>query len=100
MTTIGISCLMLPTELQLRLDGQLALPVQLAGRQPRRRSSGGELHSLEMMLFNLGLALMIAGDLDESKPLFRESLGIARQIDDRVALPLLLDADRRLGAIV
>jgi hypothetical protein len=52
----------------------------------------GELYTLEMMLFNLGLAVMIGGDLDESKPLFRESLSIARQIDDRVAQYLLLDA--------
>src|SRR5262249_45349771 len=33
-----------------------------------------------------------SGDLDESKPLFTEALGIARQIDDRVAQIYLLGA--------
>jgi DNA-binding NarL/FixJ family response regulator len=35
---------------------------------------------------------MFAGDLDESKPLFVEALGIAHRIDDRVAQYALLDA--------
>lgn len=41
---------------------------------------------------NLGSAALIAGDLDASKPLFTEALGIARQLDDRVAQFYLLDA--------
>jgi DNA-binding NarL/FixJ family response regulator len=45
-----------------------------------------------MMLMNLGLAALMAGDLDRSKPLFVESLRIAQQIDDRVAKYALLDA--------
>jgi len=66
--------------------------VRSAASEGVRLSRGsGDLYRLEMMLFNLGLAIMIAGDLDESKPLFRESLSIARRIDDRVAQYLLLD---------
>ena len=45
-----------------------------------------------MMLLNLGSAALIAGDLGESKPLLAESLRIADQMDDRVALFYLLDA--------
>jgi DNA-binding NarL/FixJ family response regulator len=45
-----------------------------------------------MMLINLGLAALIAGDLDESKPLYAEALRIAQRIDDRVAQHSALDA--------
>jgi DNA-binding CsgD family transcriptional regulator len=44
------------------------------------------------MLMNLGTASLLAGDRDESKALFEEALGIARDIDDRYALYCLLDA--------
>jgi predicted ATPase/DNA-binding CsgD family transcriptional regulator len=52
----------------------------------------GDLYALEIMLLNVGSAALIAGDLDESKPLLTESLRIAYQIDDRVAQFYLLDA--------
>jgi predicted ATPase/DNA-binding CsgD family transcriptional regulator len=58
----------------------------------RLTRESGDLYSLEMMLMNLGLTALIAGDLDGSKPLFEEALRIARQIDDRVAQYALLDA--------
>jgi DNA-binding NarL/FixJ family response regulator len=45
-----------------------------------------------MMLTNLGLTALLGGDHDGSQPLFAEALRIARQIDDRVAQYLLLDA--------
>lgn len=51
----------------------------------------GDLYSLEMLLTNLGLASLIAGDLAQAKPRFMEALRIAGQIDDRVALYYLLD---------
>jgi DNA-binding NarL/FixJ family response regulator len=38
------------------------------------------------------LAALIDGELDEAKPLLTEALGIARQLDDRVAQYCLLDA--------
>ncbi|MGN6174432.1 MAG: LuxR C-terminal-related transcriptional regulator, partial [Streptosporangiaceae bacterium] len=52
----------------------------------------GDLYGLEMMLLNLGSAALIAGALDEAKPLIAESLRIAHQIDDRVAQFYLLGA--------
>jgi predicted ATPase/DNA-binding CsgD family transcriptional regulator len=52
----------------------------------------GDLHSLEMMLLNLGSAALLAGDLGGSKPLLAESLRIADQMDDRVARFYLLNA--------
>ena len=60
----------------------------------RLAREAGDLYGLEMMLLNLGSAALIAGDLDESKPLLAEALRIARQIDDRVAQFYLLDALR------
>jgi predicted ATPase/DNA-binding CsgD family transcriptional regulator len=58
----------------------------------RLAREAGDLYGLEMMLLNLGSAALIAGDLGESKPLLAESLRIADQMDDRVALFYLLDA--------
>jgi DNA-binding CsgD family transcriptional regulator len=52
----------------------------------------GDLYGLEMMLLDLGSAALIAGALDEAKPLIAESLRIAHQIDDRVAQFYLLGA--------
>jgi DNA-binding CsgD family transcriptional regulator len=51
-----------------------------------------DLYALEIMLLNVGSAALIAGELDESKPLLAEALRIAHQIDDRVAQFYLLDA--------
>jgi predicted ATPase/DNA-binding CsgD family transcriptional regulator len=58
----------------------------------RLARDAGDLYGLEMMLLNLGSATMIAGDLDESRPLLAESLRIADQIDDGVARYHLLAA--------
>ncbi|HYT12957.1 MAG TPA: LuxR C-terminal-related transcriptional regulator [Candidatus Nitrosopolaris sp.] len=67
--------------------------VTAASSEGARLSRGiGDLYSLEMMLMNRGLAALVGGDLDQSKPLFVEALGIAHQIDDRVAQYALLDA--------
>ncbi len=63
-----------------------------ASEGARLAREAGDLYGLEMMLFNLGSAALIAGDLGESKPLLAESLRIADQMDDRVALFYLLDA--------
>ena len=52
----------------------------------------GDLYVLEIMLLNLGSAALLAGDLDESKPLLAEALRMADQIDDRVAQFYLLGA--------
>jgi len=67
--------------------------VTAASSEGAQLSRGiGDLYSLEMMLMNRGLAALVGGDLDQSKPLFVEALGIAHQIDDRVAQYALLDA--------
>ena len=58
----------------------------------RLAREAGDLYRLEVMLMNLGSAALMAGDLDESKPLLAEALRIAHQIDDRVAQFYLLDA--------
>ena len=63
-----------------------------ASEGARLAREAGDLYGLEMMLLNLGSAALIAGDLGESKPLLAESLRIAHQMDDRVALFYLLDA--------
>ncbi len=63
-----------------------------ASQGARLAREAGDLYVLEVMLLNLGSAALIAGDLDESKPLLAEALRIAHQIDDRVAQFYLLDA--------
>jgi predicted ATPase/DNA-binding NarL/FixJ family response regulator len=63
-----------------------------ASQGARLARETGDLYALEIMLLNAGSAALIAGDLDESKPLLAESLRIAHQIDDRVAQFYLLDA--------
>jgi DNA-binding CsgD family transcriptional regulator len=58
----------------------------------RLAREAGDLYALGMMHFNLGSAALLAGDLDESRPLLAEGLRIAHQIDDRVGQFYLLDA--------
>src|ERR1700686_1232656 len=57
----------------------------------RLSREAGDLYSLEMMLTNQGAAALFAGDIAASKPLDQEGLGVAHQIDDRVAQYYLLD---------
>jgi hypothetical protein len=57
-----------------------------ASEGARLAREAGDLYVLEVMLLNLGSAALIAGDLDESKPLLAEALRIAHQIDDRSIL--------------
>lgn len=45
-----------------------------------------------MMLLNLGSAALMAGEMDEARPVLAEALQIAGQIDDRVAQFCLLAA--------
>ena len=66
--------------------------VRSASSEGARLSrEAGDLYSLEMMQMNMGLVELIAGDRDQSKPLFAEALRIAQRIDDRVAMYALLD---------
>ncbi len=73
-------------------EGDLEAVRSASSEGARLSRVTGDLYSLEMMLLNLGLTALIAGELDESKPLFVEALGIAHRIDDRVAQYALLDA--------
>ena len=67
--------------------------VRSASAEGARLSRGiGDLYSLEMMLINQGMVALMERDLAVAKPLFTEALGIARQIDDRVAQYWTLDA--------
>jgi len=73
-------------------EGDLERVKAASSEGARLSRDAGDLYSLEMMLMNVGLTALIAGDLDGSKPLFEEALRIAQQIDDRVAQYALLDA--------
>jgi predicted ATPase/DNA-binding NarL/FixJ family response regulator len=72
--------------------GDLAAVISASSEGARLSREVGDLYSLDMMLTNLGFAALIAGDLDESKPLYTEALQIAHQIDNRVAQFYLLGA--------
>jgi predicted ATPase/DNA-binding CsgD family transcriptional regulator len=52
----------------------------------------GDLYALHMMNLNLGGAALLAGDLEESKARYLESLRIAYRIDDRIGQYYLLAA--------
>ncbi|MBB5783592.1 ATP-binding protein [Nonomuraea jabiensis] len=73
-------------------DGDLDDVRAAASQGVRISREIGDLYSLGMMLLNLGSAMLMAGALDESKPLLVEALPIAYRIDDRVAQYCLLDA--------
>jgi DNA-binding CsgD family transcriptional regulator len=73
-------------------EGDLEAVRSASSEGERLSRKAGELYTLKVWLTNLGTAALIAGDLDESKPLFAEALRIAHQIDDRVSLFYLLDA--------
>ncbi|GAA3831554.1 LuxR family transcriptional regulator [Sphaerisporangium flaviroseum] len=73
-------------------DGDLDTVSSASTEGARISRETGDLYSLDMMLMNLGSAALIAGHLDESKPLLAEALRIAHRIDDRVGQYCLLDA--------
>ncbi|MER5323137.1 helix-turn-helix transcriptional regulator [Streptosporangium roseum] len=73
-------------------DGDLDSVRSASSQGVRISREIGDLYSLDMMLFNHGSVMLMAGELGESKPLFTEALRIAQRIDDRVAQYCLLDA--------
>jgi predicted ATPase/DNA-binding CsgD family transcriptional regulator len=73
-------------------EADLGAVRSAASEGARLSRETGDLYGLEMMLLDLGSAALIAGALDEAKPLIAESLQIAHQIDDRVAQFYLLGA--------
>lgn len=72
-------------------EGDIETVRAAASEGARRGREAGDLYSLEMMLTSLGVATLMAGDLDGPRPLFAEALRIGQQIDDRVAQYCLLD---------
>lgn len=58
----------------------------------------GDSYALEMMLMNQAYAALLDEEVDASKPLFAEALGISQRIDDRIALYALLYAQACLAA--
>ncbi len=73
-------------------EADLGAVRSAAAAGARLAREAGDLYALEMMLLNLGSAALLAGELDESRPLLAEALEIAGQIDDRVAQFYLLGA--------
>jgi predicted ATPase/DNA-binding CsgD family transcriptional regulator len=73
-------------------NGELKTAASLSAEGVRLSREAGDLYSLEMMLLNGGSAALIAGELEVSKPLLAEALGIAQQLDDRTATYYLLGA--------
>jgi DNA-binding CsgD family transcriptional regulator len=67
------------------LRGDVVAAVAAAAEGERLSREVGDLYELEMQLLNLGSFGLIAGDVERTKPLFREGLGIAQRIDDRIA---------------
>ena len=73
-------------------EADLGVVRSSAAAGVRLAREAGDLYALEMMLLNLGSAALLAGELEESRPLLAEALQIAGQIDDRVAQFYLLGA--------
>ncbi len=74
--------------------GDLAAAEAASSEGARLSRHVGDLHYLQRMLMNLGLASMAAGNLTESKQLFSEGMRVAQQIDDRLGQSSFL---RQLG---
>ncbi len=73
--------------------------VRSASAEGARLSRGaGDLYTLDVWLMNQGIAALVAGRLDEAKPLFAEALPIAHRIDDRVAQFHLIDGSACVAA--
>ncbi len=78
--------------------GDLAAVVSASSEGARLSRESGDLYTLDVWLMNLGIAALIAGRPDESKPLVAEALQIAHLIDDRVSQLHLLGASACLAA--
>ena len=73
-------------------DGNPESVRSAAAEGARLARPAHDSYSLEMMLLNEGYAALAMEDIDASKRLFAESLGIAHRVDDRIAQYALLDA--------
>ena len=73
-------------------EGNLDAVRAASSEGARLSRATGDLYVLEMMLINLGMVALMAGDLEASKPLFAEALRIAARLDDRGPQYYVLDA--------
>jgi len=73
-------------------EGDIEMVRSAAAEGVRLSRRVGDLHSLEMMLSNLGFAALVHENHEGAHPLLTEALQIARRIDDRVAQYCVLDA--------
>jgi DNA-binding CsgD family transcriptional regulator len=74
------------------IEGDLDEVTSASSEGVRLSRQIGDLYTLKVWLMNLGTAALIAGRLDEPKPLLAEALRIAYRVDDRVQQAYLLDA--------
>jgi len=72
------------------LRGDVAAVTAAAAEGERRSRDVGDLYGLEMQLMNLGSAALVSAEFERTTSLFREGLGIAQRIDDRIAQMLFL----------
>jgi DNA-binding CsgD family transcriptional regulator len=79
-------------------EGDLDMVRSASSEGARISREIGYLYVLELMLTNLGLASLVAGDLREAKPLLQESLRVAQKTDDRVGQFYALDGLACLAA--
>jgi DNA-binding CsgD family transcriptional regulator len=69
---------------------RLALRSAASSEGVRLSREAGDLYQLEAMLRNVGLAALMAGDLEASKPWLVEAMRVAQQVDNRFAQFYLL----------
>jgi ATP/maltotriose-dependent transcriptional regulator MalT len=72
------------------LRGDVAAVTAAAAEGERRSRDVGDLYGLEMQLMSLGSAALMSAEFERTTSLFREGLGIAQRIDDRIAQMLFL----------
>jgi DNA-binding CsgD family transcriptional regulator len=73
------------------MGGDLEIVRSASAEGARLSRETGDLYTLDVWLMNLGIAALVAGRVDDAKPLFAEALPIAHRIDDRVSQFHLLD---------
>jgi DNA-binding CsgD family transcriptional regulator len=74
------------------IDHDLAAVRSAAAQGARLSREAGDLYSLQMMVMNQGLAILLSGNLRDAEQRFAEGLRIARQLDDRLAQCYLVGA--------
>src|SRR5437870_6079795 len=71
--------------IQAIFEGDLETSRAASLEGMRLSREAGDLYQVEAMLRNLGMVGMMAGDIHGAKSRFAEALGVARQVDNRLA---------------